>query len=192
MQRVRRPATFSAAVLSAACALLLIWLAGLPERAQFTGTLNANQSYTAPETGAMAPSFSLLSLTGDWVLLEALRGQPIILNFWATWCAPCRADMPELEALYQQERASGLRILAINPGESAGVVQTWVEELGLHFDILLDQGRQVERLYRVRGQPTTYVLSPEGQIVAVFLGPTSAEVLARHLVYADPIEKDLP
>ena len=100
--------------------------------------------------------------------------------------------MPELEALYQQERASGLRILAINPGESADVVQTWVEELGLHFEILLDQGRQVERLYRVRGQPTTYVLSPEGQIVAVFLGPTSAEVLARHLVYADPIEKDLP
>lgn len=67
MQHVRRPATFSAAVLSAASALLLIWLAGLPERAQFTGTFIANQGYTAPETGALAPTFSLPSLEGEWV-----------------------------------------------------------------------------------------------------------------------------
>lgn len=192
MQRVRRTATFSASVLSAAGALLLIWLVGLPERAQFTGTLIAHQGYAAPEAGALAPTFALLSLEGEWVQLEELRGQPLILNFWATWCAPCRAEMPELEALYQRERASGLRILAINSGESADVVQTWVEDLGLHFDILLDQGRQIERLYRVRGQPTTYVLSPEGEIVAVFLGPTSAATLKRHLVYTEPIEKDLP
>lgn len=192
MRRAHRSVTLSAAIFSAAGAFLLLWLAELPERAQFTGTLVVNQGYTAPETGAFAPSFSLPSLTGEWVRLEALRGQPVILNFWATWCAPCLIEMPELEALYQQERTSGLRILAINPGESADVIQTWVEELDLHFDILLDQGRQIERLYRVRGQPTTYVLSPEGQIVAVFLGPTSAEALARHLTYADPIEKDLP
>jgi thiol-disulfide isomerase/thioredoxin len=165
----------SAVVLTVA--LMLIAGAGLPERAQFTGQVLDNGLVLAPELNATAPNFTLNSLEATAITLENLRGAPILINFWATWCEPCRIEMPILQAFYEAHRSTGLRVLAVNIGESPDIIRTWVYELGLTFDILLDPQQSLLALYQVRGQPSTYFVSSSGIITSIFYGPVSAEQL---------------
>lgn len=118
----------------------------------------------APVVGATAPTFALANLGGERVDLRALRGSPLVLNFWATWCEPCRTEMPLLQSHYEAGRSAGLRILAINFDEPEPLVRSFVDELGLTFDILLDPGAYVQDLYRVRGYPTTFFVDARGVI----------------------------
>ncbi|OGO46819.1 MAG: hypothetical protein A2Z30_04720 [Chloroflexi bacterium RBG_16_64_43] len=118
----------------------------------------------APVVGATAPTFALANLGGERVDLRALRGSPLVLNFWATWCEPCRTEMPLLQSHYEAGRSAGLRILAINFDEPEPLVRSFVEELGLTFDILLDPGAYVQGLYRVRGYPATFFVDARGVI----------------------------
>jgi peroxiredoxin len=159
------------AVLSIAGALLLIVNAGLPERAQFTGQVIPGQLPIAPEIAAVAPSFELPSFDNGSLRLSDLRGKPVVINFWATWCEPCRVEMPALQQVYETYQNQGLRILAVNLGEPATAVRNWVQDLGLTFDVLLDQDGSTATLYHLRGQPSTYVISPDGMIVQIFYGP---------------------
>lgn len=141
--------------------LVIIIGAGLPNRADFTGYRLPNSARPiAPEINAIAPTFPLL---------DNYRGQPIILNFWATWCEPCLVEMPDLQRLYDEFGEKGLVILAINLGESGIIVDEWRERLGLTFSIGIDDGRIAE-LYRLRTQPTTFIISPEGVITHIFHG----------------------
>jgi thiol-disulfide isomerase/thioredoxin len=158
-------------------ALMLIFGAGLPERAQFTGQMLADGIVAAPELNAIAPNFALNSLEATAITLEKLRGTPILINFWATWCEPCRIEMPILQAFYESHRSTGLRVLAVNIGESPDIIRTWVDELGLTFDIVLDPQQSLMALYQVRGQPSTYFVSSSGIITSIFYGPVSAEQL---------------
>lgn len=182
---MRRLAYGMGAMLAFALAIALLLAAGLPNRADYTGQvitdLDGNLRVVAPELNALAPPFERTTLTGETIDLLALRGQPVIINFWATWCAPCRAEMPELQALYDAYAGQGLRILAVNMGESAPIASRWVDDMALTFDILLDPQRDLERLYRVRGQPSTYVIGADGHIEAIFYGPTTAATLERYL-----------
>lgn len=161
--------------LSAATALLLE--AGLPQRASFTGRLDSRSARpVAPEIGARAPTFAAPTATNPDLTLNLadLRGSPVIVNFWATWCAPCRVELPVLQALYAQHRAAGLRVLAVNVGESGAQALTWRDELGLTFDLLLDRDQSVAALYHLRGQPSTYIIAPDGVISHIFYGPVTA------------------
>lgn len=158
-------------------ALSLIVGAGLPERSQFTGQVLDNGLVVAPELNAVAPNFTLNSLEATAITLEDLRGTPTLINFWATWCVPCRIEMPVLQEFYDEHRASGLRVLAVNIGESPDIIRSWVDELGLTFDILQDPQQSLMTLYQVRGQPSTYFVSPSGVITSIFYGPVSAEQL---------------
>jgi thiol-disulfide isomerase/thioredoxin len=124
--------------------------------------------YVAPEVGAFAPPFERYTLAGESIQLALLRGQPVLLNFWATWCEPCRLEMPLLQTLH--EEYPQLRILAINLGEDPVTVAQWVQTLELTFDIVLDPTRQLEREYALRGQPSTYVIAPDGRLSAIFYG----------------------
>ena len=169
------------ACLCLVAALTLVIRVGLPERAAYSGFITENGIF-APELAALAPPFRAETARGESVDLLALRGSPVIINFWATWCAPCVVEMPELQALYETWRAEGLHVLAVNLGEDANAVLQWSQVYGLSFDLLLDPQGEIAALYRLRGQPSTYVVSTDGFVTAIFYGPVSADQLEAALV----------
>lgn len=158
-------------------AVLIVSGAGLPERADFTGWETVGGVYLAPEVGSMAPPISQPTLHGDTLTLASLRGAPVVVNFWATWCAPCIVEMPELQTVYEAHAADGLRILAVNIGESPDVIAPWVASLGLTFDILLDEDERLPVIYRVLAQPSTFIIAPDGKISHIFYGPITRRQL---------------
>ncbi len=173
MNPVQRGIGLLGAVTCLVTAFLIVTAAGLPQRAEFTGQIIPGELPVAPEIGAIAPPFEAVALDGQQINLGSLRGQPVLMNFWATWCEPCRVEMPDLETVYQHYGESGLRVLAVNLGETRDQIRGWVSEFGLTFDILLDDRQQLAALYQIRGQPTTYVISPAGIITHIFYGAIS-------------------
>jgi cytochrome c biogenesis protein CcmG, thiol:disulfide interchange protein DsbE len=155
--------------------------AGLPNRAAYTGQISEGQRPTAPEINAFAPNFEGQTLDGDLFNLRDLRGSPVVLNFWATWCEPCRVEMPELQALSSTYHENGLRVIGINVGEPASLIQPWVDSLGLTFEIVPDERQSVAALYYLRGMPSTIMISPEGVITHIFYGPVTRAMLERAL-----------
>lgn len=174
MARDNRALLWAGAIACFAAALTLVVTAGLPERAAYSGQILPNGQVVAPEIGAIAPSWSAPTLDGS-IDLSALRGVPVVINFWATWCVPCAVEMPELQAFH--EAHPGARVLAVNLGESRHLIVDWVTQLGLTFDIVLDSDQSIASLYRLRGQPSTYVVSPGGVITGIFYGPTTRQAL---------------
>jgi len=122
------------------------------------------------ETGSQAPLFELETADGEMVRLEEYRGQVVLLNFWATWCAPCRIEMPLLQSTFDSFQDQGLVILGIDFDEPADLVASFGDELGLTFPLLLDPGGKVQQQYKVRGYPTTVVLDREGRIQSYHIG----------------------
>ena len=135
----------------------------------------------APVVGAPAPDFALKDLAGNTVKLSDFAGQPVLINFWATWCGPCRAEMPAIEDRYKTYANSGFVVLAVDVDEPAEVVEPYVKELGLTFPILLDTGASVTELYRVLGFPTSFWINAEGVIVAQHTGPMFEDQLDNYL-----------
>lgn len=153
-----------------AAALLILAWAGLPERAQFTGRLIEGERPVAPEIDAVAPPFETRRVDGSPFNLDEMRGQVVLLNFWATWCEPCRVEMPALQALSERFGGRGLRVVGVNLGESAGLIREWAAAYGVRYDLVLDEQGQIAALYQIRGQPTTYVIAPTGVITQIFFG----------------------
>ena len=117
--------------------------------------------------GYLAPDFSLRNLKGNYESLDSFRGQVVVLNFWATWCAPCRVEMPSFEKLYRRYRSEGVAVLAVTLDKNAGPkIKSFVDEYELSFPILLDEKGEVERLYPSMTIPFTYVIDSEGRVVA--------------------------
>lgn len=162
------------ALVCLAAAWLLLAAAGLPDRAAFSGSVDASGQAVAPELGAFAPPWHAATLTGT-VDLTQLRGAPVVLNFWATWCVPCRLEMLELQAFHAAHPA--VRVVAVNLGEARSTVVDWAAQFSLTFDVALDPDGSVAALYRLRGQPSTYVASPGGVIMNIFYGPTTRSTL---------------
>jgi thiol-disulfide isomerase/thioredoxin len=111
--------------------------------------------------GRAAPDFELETFGGENVRLRDLRGKIVLINFWATWCEPCKIEMPFFERLYQENK-SRLEILAVNFDEDQQKVEQFAQEYGLSFPVLLDPGAEVQNLYRVRGYPTTFIVNEAG------------------------------
>ena len=130
-----------------------------------------------PAVGRVAPDFTLTTVTGETVQLSALRGQPVVLNFWATWCGPCQREMPALEAS-SQRFAGQVLFLAVDQGESQAVVQSYLDELGVTFTVPLDIDMSVGDRYQVLGMPTTFFVDAEGVIRQVWMGEMNAVILA--------------
>ena len=114
--------------------------------------------------------FSLSTLAGDTMGLSQFKGKVVFLNFWATWCGPCRAEMPSMEILYAAYREKGLEILAVNSGENRQQVQTFMREYGFSFPALLDGDRKVSNAYGIQAIPTSYLIDRDGMIVARLVG----------------------
>lgn len=119
----------------------------------------------APELGRRAPDFTLPDLAGKPVRLADYRGKrAVLINFWATWCLPCREEMPTLEKLWQERRAS-LEVLGVNLDTvGAAKVRAFVRELGLTFPILLDPALAVGRTYRIRALPASFIVDRDGVV----------------------------
>lgn len=109
--------------------------------------------------------FTLTELGGKTWTLKEQRGKVVVLNFWATWCPPCRKEMPDLETLYQQFKEQGLVILAISD-EDAGKVRPFIAQQKVTYPILLDPGRKVNELFQIEGIPKTFVYDRNGKLVA--------------------------
>lgn len=133
--------------------------------------------------GDKAINFTLNNLDGTPVQLSDHLGQPIILNFWASWCAPCRIEMPELQALQTQYASEGLTILAINQGETAETARAFFfDEMGLTFtNPLLDENTAVAQEYGIRNLPTTIFINSQGQITAIHRGPATRSQFEAYL-----------
>lgn len=111
-----------------------------------------------------APDFSLSDLQGISHTLSHYRGKVVVLNFWATWCPPCRAEMPSMQRAWEIMREEDMLMIAVNVGEAETTVRDFSEGLQLDFPILLDRNSTVTNHWPARGLPTTFVLSPEGKI----------------------------
>jgi len=118
-----------------------------------------------PKEEVEAPHFTLKDLNGRKVRLTDYRGKVVFLNFFATWCVPCRAEMPAMDRLYRNFKDKGLVVLAVDVQEPARSVRPFVKELKLSFPALLDEDGSVAYMYAVRPVPATYLLSREGRIV---------------------------
>ncbi|MGQ9903614.1 MAG: TlpA family protein disulfide reductase [Anaerolineae bacterium] len=130
----------------------------------------------AARVGALAPDFSLSTLKdGQSVRLSDLRGRPVVVNFWATWCPPCRVEMPALQQA--QLNMPDVVVLGVNQQESADIVSRFMRDQGLDFLIALDVAGEVSRIYRVRALPTTYFIDSSGVI--------------RDIVYGGPLTRAL-
>jgi peroxiredoxin len=129
------------------------------------------QTVEAPKAGFLAPDFRLTTTDGDTVQLSDLRGTPVIVNFWATWCPPCRKEMPALEAVWQRYGQGGVVILGVDQGERADVVTRFArEEVGTTFPLLLDIDQSVGARYAVQALPTTVFVDGSGRIQDVVVG----------------------
>ncbi len=123
----------------------------------------------APEIGAMAPRFTLTDTTGNEVSLEDHRGKVVLLNFWATWCPPCRQEMPGINDRFGQH-AGDLVVLAIDNNEPLDLVSDFQDELQLDFNPLMDPQAKVQILYQVRAYPTSMFVNENGIIEIVHIG----------------------
>jgi peroxiredoxin len=111
-----------------------------------------------------APDFTLKSLTGPNLRLKEQRGKVVLLNFWATWCGPCREEMPQLNKLYDKYRASGFNLLGINVDEDSRNAAGIADKLGLKFPVLLDADKQVSKLYELSAMPSTVLVDRDGRV----------------------------
>jgi peroxiredoxin len=134
----------------------------------------------APVIGYPAPDFTLTTLDGEEFRLSAQRGTPVVLNFWATWCPPCRAELPELRAA-SARYADQIAVVGVNQAAPAATVAATASDLGLTFPIPLDQSGAVSRTYGVRSLPTTFFIDRNGVIRQIQNGPLTEATLAQLL-----------
>lgn len=136
---------------------------------------NTLQDGAGLKVGDEAPDFELTSLDGEAVRLADYRGQRVFLNFWATWCPPCREEMPDMQKLYDE---TDVAIIAVNMTASengeAGV-EDWISSEGFSFPVPLDPEGEVTDLYEIRAYPTSYLIDSEGRISHVALGAMDYE-----------------
>jgi len=126
-------------------------------------------STVAPRLDALAPDFTLPTLYGETLNLDELRGQPVVLNFWATWCSACRRQMPYLQAAFE-EKGQQVKFIAINVGEGSGTVRQFIDSTGISFTVALDRDRTVASAYNIRYYPTTFLIDGDGVIKHIRLG----------------------
>lgn len=145
-----------------------------------TGSVHLGPVY-APSAGFLAPNFELQSLGGPVYRPGDLRGNPVLINFWASWCPPCRLEMPALQSVYAQYHDQGLQVLAVNVTDQDDLtsVAQFAREFGLTFPVLMDTDGQVGRLYQMQALPTSFLVGSDGVIRQVYVGGPLDESLLR-------------
>lgn len=140
---------------------LLTWL---PTAGLFLLLTMAAAARGAEELPSTAPDFTLKADSGKNMRLHELRGTVVMINFWATWCGPCREEMPKLEELHRQYHKAGFTLLGVNLDDTPGNAIDMAKKLGVSFPILFDKDKQVSKLYRVSAMPMTVLIDRDGKI----------------------------
>jgi thiol-disulfide isomerase/thioredoxin len=127
---------------------------------------------TASAAEGPAPDFTLPARAGGEMSLGALRGQVVLINFWATWCGPCRKEMPLLDQIYQRYKGLGFTLLAVNVEEDSAGAEGWLKQVPVSFPVLFDRESRVSKLYDVTAMPSTVIVDRKGQVRFVHYGYT--------------------
>lgn len=127
--------------------------------------------------GQSAPVFALKDDRGAAVSLDRYRGKIVVMNLWASWCPPCRAEMPDLQRLEQSYGSRGVIVVGVNQGESAERARTFAESLRISFPIWIDDQQRYGRVYAALGLPTTVIIARDGRVVRGFDGPLTIDQL---------------
>lgn len=125
----------------------------------------------APKAGYRAPRFKALDLQGKPLGLRELQGRVVLLNFWASWCAPCVEEMPALRRLQAAMPATGFTVVALAQDLESGDVAKFLKDHPVNFPVALDEDNEIARLYKVRGLPVTFLIDKRGHIVEKIMGP---------------------
>jgi len=135
----------------------------------------------APQVSFLSPDFKLQSVGGDEIVLSELRGKVVLLNFWGSWCPPCKEEMPTMQKVYRDYQDKGFAILAVNAAfqEKPGASAAFLANNLLDFTILLDTDGEVSRQYQVHAFPTSYFIDSDGVIQEIVIGGPMAEALLR-------------
>lgn len=130
----------------------------------------------------VAPEFELTTFAGETIRLADLRGKGVVLNFWASWCVPCRAEAPLLEAAWQQERNNGIVFIGLDYLDQEHAAKAFIEEFGVTYPNGPDLQSKAARRYGIQAVPETFFIGPDGKIVSLVIGQiTSAEDLAQRI-----------
>ena len=161
-------------------AILLLGLIWIFVSADHSG-ISTSGLIPAPQQGFLAPDFELQKTTGETIKLSDLRGQAVLVNLWATWCPPCRAEMPAIEKIYNEYKEDGFVVLAVNMTyqDTQSNIAPFVAEYGITFPILLDQSGSVGASYQLRSLPSSFFIDRDGIISEVVIGGPMAEALLR-------------
>ena len=160
---------------------IIILIAGASWTVLSADGINTSANTSAPQTGFTAPDFTLQTPTGESYTLSELRGKAILVNLWATWCPPCRAEMPAIEKMYQEYKDQGFIVLAIDMTyqDDPFNVVPFTQEYGLTFPILLEETGNVASAYQLRSLPSSYFINRAGVIAEVVIGGPMSEALLR-------------
>jgi peroxiredoxin len=162
--------------------VLLLWLIESNAILNARASQDARIGGAALAVGAPAPDFRLLDHAGNEVRLSDYRGQRVLLNFWATWCPPCRAEMRDLDQVAREGKRDGVRVLAVDQLEADDAVQQFVAGLGVaDLTVLLDSDGRVGSTYRVTGLPTSFFIDQDGLLKDIAVGPLSRSTAASRL-----------
>jgi peroxiredoxin len=146
---------------------------------------NATDRGPAPEEGRAAPDFLLERLGGGTQRLSDFQGQPVLLNFWASWCPPCKEEMPEIVRQYEANKDAGLVVVAVNLQEADARISDFADEFGMDFPIVIDRSGDVAETWRIggafEGLPSSYFLDAQGVVRAVYNQPLTEESIAEGL-----------
>lgn len=171
-------AVLAAVVLGTAILFLFLSPAHRPSETVGQGQVGSSHAeLPAPATGRLAPDFTLQTLDGQQTSLSQLRGKPVWINFWATWCPPCQAEMPEMQRKYEALKDKGLVIVGVNFGEMSNAVREFVMGHGFDWAFGLDEGSAIASRYNVTGLPAHFFVDTEGDIKAVQLGGLTSEMM---------------
>jgi len=160
----------------ALCALAGLALVGgsvvvkSPQTPTQTQTQTQTQTLTPVADRPLAPPFDLKGPEGEQIRLADFQGRPVIVNFWATWCPPCREEMPSMQRAHEQISKEGMAVIAINVGEDADTVAQFLGQVPVDFPLPLDETSAVVTSWPVRGLPTTFVVDPDGRLAYVATG----------------------
>lgn len=146
----------------------------------------------APKVGEPAPDFTLQDMDGKVVRLSDFRGQTLVLNFWATWCAPCRQEFPEFVATYERNKDKGLAIIGVNIKENVRSVRKFADDFGARFPVVIDADGSVASQYRIQGLPVTWFIDGEGIIQGQVIGLVTKGLLRTNLAEAGFVLTEQP
>ncbi len=172
---MKRFKTATIALKLAPRALLIALLWASPDAASAAQLLEQASPRPGPAAGRAAPGFQLHTLDGKPISLESYRGKPLVLNFFASWCDPCREEMPLINELAANSEKGNYRVLGIAVEDSRAALDEFKKEARLIFPMALDLNNAVKRSYRIFGPPATFFIDAEGVVRAMVLGPLTQE-----------------